>query len=154
MTPGDVVGHEPMGVVDEVGAEVRDLKVGDRVVVSVQRLLRLVLDVRAQGCTAGARPPEPRPGHRCLPLRLLLLYGQVPGGQAEGLRVPFGDSCPSRCRRVPPDDRFLYLSDVLPTAWQAVEYAAAPDGGTLLVMGAGPIGDMAARIARVPRAGA
>ena len=47
----------------------------------------------------------------------------------------------------PPDDRFLFLSDVLPTAWQAVEYADIPEGGTLLVLGAGPIGDMAARIA-------
>ncbi len=75
------------------------------------------------------------------------LYGQVPGGQAELLRVPFADFLPIHVPEGPPDDRFLYLSDVLPTAWQAVEYADVPDGGTVLVMGAGPIGDMAARIA-------
>jgi threonine dehydrogenase-like Zn-dependent dehydrogenase len=47
-----------------------------------------------------------------------------------------------------PDDRFIYLSDVLPTAWQGVEYAGVPDGGSLLVLGLGPIGDMACRIAQ------
>jgi threonine dehydrogenase-like Zn-dependent dehydrogenase len=75
------------------------------------------------------------------------LYGQVPGGQAELLRVPFADFLPVKVPDGPPDDRFLYLSDVLPTAWQAVEYADVAAGGSLLVMGAGPIGDMAARIA-------
>ena len=75
------------------------------------------------------------------------LYGQVPGGQAELLRVPFGNFLPIKVPEGPPDDRFLFLSDVLPTAWQAVEYAGVPDGGTLLVLGLGPIGDMAARIA-------
>jgi threonine dehydrogenase-like Zn-dependent dehydrogenase len=75
------------------------------------------------------------------------LYGQVPGGQAEFLRVPFADFLPQRVPEGPSDDRFVYLSDVLPTAWQGVEYAAVPDGGVLLVLGAGPIGDMAARIA-------
>jgi threonine dehydrogenase-like Zn-dependent dehydrogenase len=76
------------------------------------------------------------------------LYGQVPGGQAEYLRVPHADYNPIKVPEGPSDDRFLYLSDVLPTAWQAVEYAGVPDGGTLLVLGAGPIGDMASRIAR------
>jgi threonine dehydrogenase-like Zn-dependent dehydrogenase len=75
------------------------------------------------------------------------LYGQVPGGQAELLRVPFADTLPIKVPHGPPDDRFLFLSDVLPTAWQAVEYADVPQGGTLLVIGVGPIGDMACRIA-------
>ena len=75
------------------------------------------------------------------------LYGQVPGGQAELLRVQFGDTLPIKVPHGPVDDRFLFLSDVLPTAWQAVEYADVEDGGTLLVVGSGPIGDMAARIA-------
>ncbi len=75
------------------------------------------------------------------------LYGQVPGGQAEYLRVPHGDYGAIKVPNGPPDDRFLFLSDVLPTAWQSVEYADVPDGGTVLVVGAGPIGDMAARIA-------
>ena len=75
------------------------------------------------------------------------LYGQVPGGQAEYLRVPFGNTLPIPVPDGPADDRFVYLSDVLPTAWQAVQYADIPQGGTVLVLGLGPIGDMAARIA-------
>jgi threonine dehydrogenase-like Zn-dependent dehydrogenase len=76
------------------------------------------------------------------------LYGQVPGGQAEYLRVPFGDTLPIKVPDGPPDDRFVYLSDVLPTAWQAVRYAAVPAGGSLAVLGLGPIGDMCTRVAR------
>jgi threonine dehydrogenase-like Zn-dependent dehydrogenase len=60
--------------------------------------------------------------------------------------VPFGDFLPVKVPEGPSDDRFLFLSDVLPTAWQALKYADVPDGGTLLVLGAGPIGDMAARM--------
>ena len=75
------------------------------------------------------------------------LYGEVPGGQAEYLRVPRQRRLTSRCRKVQPDDRFIFLSDVLPTAWQAVEYAAIPEAGTVVVLGLGPIGDMASRIA-------
>jgi len=76
------------------------------------------------------------------------LYGQVPGGQAEYLRVPEAQFTHILIPEGPPDDRFVYLSDVLPTAWQAVEYAGVPDGGSLLVLGLGPIGDMACRIAQ------
>ena len=71
------------------------------------------------------------------------LYGQVPGGQAEFLRVPFGNFLPIKVPEGPPDDRFVFLSDVLPTAWQGVEYAGVPDGGSVVVLGLGPIGDMA-----------
>jgi len=74
------------------------------------------------------------------------LYGQVPGGQAEYMRVPFGDFLPVKLPAEHDDDRFLFLSDVLPTAWQGLKYAAVPADGTLLVLGAGPIGDMAARM--------
>jgi threonine dehydrogenase-like Zn-dependent dehydrogenase len=76
------------------------------------------------------------------------LYGQVPGAQAEFLRVPQAQFGPIKVPEGPPDDRFIYLSDVLPTAWQAVKYADVPDGGSLAVLGLGPIGDMACRIAR------
>jgi threonine dehydrogenase-like Zn-dependent dehydrogenase len=75
------------------------------------------------------------------------LYGQVPGGQAELLRVPMADFGPIKVPHGPPDDRYVYLSDVLPTAWQAVEYAAIPPGGSVAVFGLGPIGDMSTRIA-------
>jgi threonine dehydrogenase-like Zn-dependent dehydrogenase len=77
------------------------------------------------------------------------LYGQVPGGQAEFLRVPQAHFGPIK---VPDndfaDERFLFLSDVLPTAWQAVEYAEIPSGGSVAVYGLGPIGQMCTRIAR------
>ena len=75
------------------------------------------------------------------------LYGAVPGGQAEYLRVPQAEFTHIKVPEGPPDERFVYLSDVLPTAWQAVEYADVPEGGTVVVLGLGPIGDMAARIA-------
>jgi S-(hydroxymethyl)glutathione dehydrogenase/alcohol dehydrogenase len=75
------------------------------------------------------------------------LYGEVPGAQAEYLRVPQAQFMPIKVPEGPPDERFLFLSDVLPTAWQSVEYADVPKDGTLLVLGLGPIGDMATRIA-------
>jgi threonine dehydrogenase-like Zn-dependent dehydrogenase len=75
------------------------------------------------------------------------LYGQVPGAQAEYLRVPQAQYGPIKVPDGPPDDRFVYLSDVLPTAWQAVEYAGIPADGSVTVLGLGPIGDMACRIA-------
>jgi threonine dehydrogenase-like Zn-dependent dehydrogenase len=75
------------------------------------------------------------------------LYGGVPGAQAEYLRVPFANYGPIPVPEGPPDSRFLFLSDVLPTAWQGVEYADVPPGGTVGVWGLGPIGQMAARIA-------
>jgi threonine dehydrogenase-like Zn-dependent dehydrogenase len=75
------------------------------------------------------------------------LYGQIPGGQAELLRVPQAHYGPIKVPHGPPDERFVYLSDVLPTAWQAVEYAAIPAGGTIAVFGLGPIGQMCCRIA-------
>jgi threonine dehydrogenase-like Zn-dependent dehydrogenase len=147
MTPGDVVGHEPMGIVQEIGADVRDLQVGDRVVVP--------FNVSCGSCWMCERhlysqcetTQNREHGTGASLFGYSKLYGQVPGGQAEYLRVPFADFLPVQVPEGPPDDRFLFLSDVLPTAWQGVEYAAVPDGGTLLVLGAGPIGDMAARIA-------
>ena len=147
MTPGDVVGHEPMGVVEEVGPQVRDLRPGDRVVVpfnvSCGHCWMCERHLYSQCETTQNREH----GTGASLFGYSKLYGQVPGGQAELLRVPFADFLPVQVPDGPPDERFLYLSDVLPTAWQGVEYAALPDGGTLLVLGAGPIGDMATRIA-------
>ena len=75
------------------------------------------------------------------------LYGEVPGGQAELLRVPQAQFTHIKVPVGPPDSRHVDLSDVLPTAWQAVSDAAIPAGGSVTVLGLGPIGDMAARIA-------
>jgi threonine dehydrogenase-like Zn-dependent dehydrogenase len=147
MNPGDVVGHEPMGVVESVGADVRALHPGDRVVVpfNVSCGTCWMCD---QGLHSQCETTQNREhGTGASLFGYSVLYGQVPGGQAEGLRVPFADTLPIVVPEGPPDERFVYLSDVLPTAWQAVEYADVPDGGSLLVLGAGPIGDMACRIA-------
>jgi threonine dehydrogenase-like Zn-dependent dehydrogenase len=145
---GDILGHEPMGVVAEVGPEVTALKPGDRVVVpfnvSCQQCFMCSHGLHSQCETTQVHEY----GNGAALFGYTKLYGHVPGGQAELLRVPFGNTLPIKVPDGPPDERFVYLSDVLPTAWQGVEYAAVPDGGTLAVLGLGPIGDMATRIAQ------
>src|SRR5699024_600774 len=81
------------------------------------------------------------------------LYGSVPGGQAEYLRVPQAQYGPVRLPQEGSDERYLYLSDVLPTAWQAAKYADIEEGDSVLVLGLGPVGQMATRSARVQGAG-
>jgi threonine dehydrogenase-like Zn-dependent dehydrogenase len=159
MDEGDILGHEPMGIVEEVGPEVTHIKPGDRVVIPFniscghcwmceQKLYSQceTTQVREQGKGASL-------------LGYTKLYGQVPGGQAELLRVPQAHFGPIKVPEGPPDDRFVYLSDVLPTSWQAVEYAGIPGvngslrlggtsrPGTVAVFGLGPIGQMCSRIA-------
>lgn len=147
MDPGDIVGHEPMGVVEEVGSEVSTLRPGQRVVVPFNVSCGSCW-MCGQGLHSQCETTQNRDtGTGASLLGYSRLYGSVPGGQAEFLRVQFADFLPIPVPDGPTDDRFVYLSDVLPTAWQAVRYADVPRGGTLLVMGAGPIGDMAARIA-------
>jgi threonine dehydrogenase-like Zn-dependent dehydrogenase len=145
---GDVLGHEPMGIVEEIGPGVTELGVGDRVVIPFN-----VSCGDCWMCGHGLHSQcETTQVHEYGTGASLFgytkLYGQIPGGQAELLRVPFGNFLPIKVPHGPPDDRFVFLSDVLPTAWQGVAYAEVPDGGTLVVLGLGPIGDMAARIAR------
>jgi len=147
MEPGDIVGHEPMGVVVEVGRDVRTLRPGDRVVVPFTISCGTCW-MCEQGLHSQCETTQNlEQGTGASLFGHSKLYGAVPGGQAEYLRVPFADRLPIRVPHGPPDDRFLFLSDVLPTAWQAVAYAEVRPGDTLLVLGAGPIGDMAARIA-------
>lgn len=148
MGQGDILGHEPMGIVEEVGSEAGDLKVGDRVVlpfnVSCGHCWMCDRDLFAQ-CETTQNYSQ---GMGASLFGFSKLYGQVPGGQAEYLRVPHADFMPIKVPEGPADERFLYLSDVLPTAWQGVEYAHVPDGGSLTVLGLGPIGQMAVRIAQ------
>ncbi|GAA2656367.1 zinc-dependent alcohol dehydrogenase [Streptomyces aculeolatus] len=147
MTPGDILGHEPMGVVEEVGGEVANLAPGDRVVVPFQiacgdcRMCREGLQTQCE--TTQVR--EHGMGARLF--GYTKLYGAVPGAQAEYLRVPQAHYGPVKVPEGPADDRYLFLSDVLPTAWQAVAYAGIPEGGSVAVIGLGPIGDMCCRIA-------
>ncbi|MGU3653982.1 zinc-dependent alcohol dehydrogenase [Mycolicibacterium sp. A43C] len=147
MDPGDILGHEPMGIVREVGADVTNLRVGDRVVVPFQiscgSCYMCDLDLYTQCETTQVREH----GMGAALFGYSELYGQVPGGQAELLRVPQAQFTHIKVPEGPPDSRFVYLSDVLPTAWQAVAYAGIPEGGSVTVLGLGPIGDMAARIA-------
>jgi threonine dehydrogenase-like Zn-dependent dehydrogenase len=147
LSEGDILGHEPMGVVEEVGPDVTEVKAGDRVVVpfNVSCGTCWMCD---QGLHSQCETTQNRDqGMGASLFGYTKLYGSVPGGQAELLRVPFGNTLPIKVPDGPPDDRFVYLSDVLPTSWQAVEYAAIPDGGSVAVLGLGPIGDMSARIA-------
>lgn len=148
MEAGDVLGHEPMGIVEEVGSGVSHIQPGDRVVIPFNiscghcfmcdRYLYSQCEttqVREHGCGAAI-------------FGYSKLYGEVPGGQAEYLRVPQAQFGPIKVPEGPPDEHLIYLADVLPTAWQAVEYANIPEDGSVTVFGLGPIGQMSARIAR------
>jgi threonine dehydrogenase-like Zn-dependent dehydrogenase len=137
-----------MGIVEEVGSEVSHIAPGDRVVipfnVSCGHCFMCDKGLMSQCETTQVREYDTGAAF----LGYTKLYGQVPGGQAELLRVPQAHFGPIKVPEGPSDDRFVYLSDVLPTAWQAVEYADVPDGGSLLVLGLGPIGEMSCRIAQ------
>jgi threonine dehydrogenase-like Zn-dependent dehydrogenase len=147
MNEGDILGHEPMGIVEAVGADVKTVKAGDRVVMPFQISCGHCFMCQ-QGLTTQCETTQVREeGMGAMLFGYTKLYGAVPGGQAEYLRVPHADNTTIKVPEGPPDDRFVYLSDVLPTAWQAVDYAEVPKGGTLVVLGLGPIGDMACRIA-------
>lgn len=153
MTPGDILGHEPIGIVEEVGAGVPDLQAGDRVVVPFQIACGncwMCLTGLPTQCETTQVHGE---GMGAALFGYTRLYGSVPGAQAEYLRVPQAQYGPIKVPEGPPDDRFVYLSDVLPTAWQAVAYAEVPQGGSIAVLGLGPIGDMACRVAQVKGAG-
>jgi len=148
MREGDVLGHEPIGIVEAVGREVTQIKPGDRVVVPFNiacgHCFMCERGLQSQCETTQVREH----GMGAALLGYTKLYGAVPGGQAELLRVSQAQYGPIKVPEGPPDDRFVFLSDVLPTAWQAVEYADVPDGGSLLVLGLGPIGEMSTRIAQ------
>jgi threonine dehydrogenase-like Zn-dependent dehydrogenase len=154
LKPGDVLGHEAMGIVEAAGADVTHLQPGDRVVVpfniSCGHCWMCQRGLFAQCETTQVRDQ----GKGAALFGYTSLYGSVPGGQAQYLRVPQAQFGPVKVPEGAPDEQFLYLSDILPTAYQAVTYADVPDGGTLAVLGLGPVGQLAARIARhqgVPR---
>jgi threonine dehydrogenase-like Zn-dependent dehydrogenase len=148
MGKGNILGHENMGQVVEVGSECGDLKVGDRVAIPFQISCGNCWMCRQQLYTQCETTQVRDQGMGAALFGFSKLYGEVAGGQAEYLRVPQAQFTHVKLPEGPPDDRFAYLSDILPTAWQGVEYANVPEGGTLVVLGLGPIGDFACRIGR------
>ncbi len=149
LEPGDILGHEPMGIVEDVGDEARrHVRPGDRVVlpfnISCGHCWMCERGLFAQCETTQNRDQ----GTGASLFGYTKLYGQVPGGQAEYLRVPQAQFGPTKVPESGSDDRYVYLSDVLPTAWQGVVYADVPKGGSLAVYGLGPIGQLCTRIAR------
>jgi len=145
---GDILGHESMGVVEEVGAAVQNLRPGDRVVIPfVIACGECFMCVR--GLTTQCETTQNRAHDSGASLYgYTELYGSVPGGQAERLRVPLADFNARKVGHDLPDDRYLFLSDILPTAWQGVAYANVPEGGVLGVLGLGPVGQFTSRIGR------
>ena len=146
MHKNDVMGHETMGIVTEVGSEVTNLRPGDRVVVPfVIACGECYMCVR--GLTSQCETTQNRDQKAGATLYgYTEIYGRVPGGQAEQLRVQRADFNAMKVNSDLPDERYLFLSDILPTAWQGVQYANVPDGGTLAVLGLGPVGQLASRI--------
>jgi len=145
---GDILGHENMGIVTEVGDAVTSITPGDRVVVPFT-----ISCGQCFMCERGLQSQCETTQNRDMQSGASLygytkLYGQVPGGQAEYLRVQFADYNLIPVGDELPDERYLFLSDILPTAWQGVEYANIPDGGSVVVLGLGPVGQFVARIAK------
>lgn len=148
MEKGDILGHEPMGIVEEVGTGVKNVRPGDRVVIPFN-IACGACAMCAKGLTTQCETTQVKEYDRGAALfGYTKLYGHIPGGQAEFLRVPHADFMAKKVPEGPADERFLFLSDVLPTAWQGVKYANVPENGTVAVIGLGPIGEMATRIAQ------
>jgi threonine dehydrogenase-like Zn-dependent dehydrogenase len=148
LKPGDIIGHEPMGIVEEVGSEVTHISPGDRVVVPFN-----ISCGHCWMCTRGyfaqcETTQVTDQGKGAALFGYTKLYGSVPGGQAEYLRVPQAHFGPIKVPNEHPDERFLFLSDILPTAWQAVKFADIEQGSTCAVIGLGPVGQFCSRIAK------
>ncbi len=145
---GDILGHETMGIVEAVGSEVHTVQVGMRVVIPFTIACGTCF-MCERGLQSQCERTQVREyGSGAALYGYTKLYGQVPGGQAELLRVELADQNAIPVGGDLPDERYLFLSDILPTAWQAVQYAHVPDGGSLVVLGLGPVGQFAARIGR------
>lgn len=145
---GDVLGHEFMGVVEQVGSAVTNLAVGDRVVVPFTISCGHCYMCRRSLFAQCETTQNVEQSTGAILFGYTMLYGSVPGGQAELVRVPHADFGPIKLPTDLPDERYLYLSDILPTAWQGVKFADVPQDGTLAVLGLGPVGQLAIRCAR------
>ncbi|WP_339253300.1 zinc-dependent alcohol dehydrogenase [Sporosarcina sp. FSL W8-0480] len=144
-----VIGHEPMGIVEEVGPNVTKVKKGDRVIIpfniSCGQCFYCEHEMESQCDNSNRTPHMDTGGYFGFTER----YGDYPGGQAEYLRVPYGNFTPfvvpESCEL--PDEALLFLSDVLPTAYWSVENAGVKKGDTVMVLGCGPVGLMAQKFA-------
>ncbi|GAB2517028.1 zinc-dependent alcohol dehydrogenase [Lysobacter humi (ex Lee et al. 2017)] len=157
LAPGDILGHEFMGIVEEVGPAVTRLRRGDRVVVPFtiacggcffcERELFAACETTNPGPGALLNGKGLRPGAGMF--GYTHLYGGYAGGQAELVRVPKADVGPLKLPPGVADEQVLFLSDILPTGYQAVLNADVGPGATLAIFGAGPVGLMSAACARM-----
>ena len=160
MMEGDILGHEPMGEVVEVGSAVTTIRRGDRVVVPFtiscghcwfcERQLYALCDTTNPNAALAAKVM----GHS--PAALFgysHLTGGIPGGQAQYLRVPHADVGPVVIPEGLADEQVLFLSDVFPTGWMAAENAGIEPGDTVAVWGCGPVGQFAIQSAWLMGAG-
>ena len=154
---GDIFGHEFMGVVEEVGSEVTAVKKGDRVVIpfviACGNCFFCQHDLMS-ACETTNTGPGAAINKKIIPPPAALfgfshLYGGIPGGQAEFVRVPKGNFNPFKVNGSLSDEKVLFLSDILPTAWQAVTNANITKGSTVAIYGAGPVGLLSAACAKM-----
>ncbi len=135
LSPGDVLGHEVMGIIEEVGSAVTRFAPGDRVVVPFVISCGVCSACRV-GLTTQCESTQVREHESGGALYgYTELYGSIPGGQAERMRVLRADANLLRVEPGLPDDRYLFLSDILPTAWQGVAYAGVPAGESIAILG-------------------
>jgi threonine dehydrogenase-like Zn-dependent dehydrogenase len=160
MEKGDILGHEPMGEVIEVGSEVKNLKVGDRVVVPFTIscgncfFCKKELWSLCDNSNPNAGIAEKLYGFS--PSGLFgysHMMGGYAGGQAEYLRVPFADVGPLVIPEELPDEKVLFLSDIFPTGYMAAENCNIEPGDTVAVWGCGPVGQFAIKSAYLLGAG-
>lgn len=154
------LGHEFMGIVEDVGAEVTNLKRGDRVVVPFPIACGQCFFCQHQlptGCERSNSNYGPEGGLLKQKGGALFgytdVYGGIPGGQAEAVRVPFADYGARKVSDELSDEQVLFLTDIFPTGWSAVDWAGVREGETVAVFGCGPVGLMAQKAARVKGAG-
>ena len=154
---GDIFGHEFMGIVEEVGPEVTEVKKGDRVIIPFviacghcffcEHELMAACENTNTGRGAILNKKQIPPGAALFGFSHL--YGGIPGGQAEYVRIPKGNVGPFKVPGSLPDEKVLFLTDILPTAWQAVNNAQVGRGSSVAIYGAGPVGLLAAACARM-----
>ncbi len=154
MAQGDILGHEFMGEVMEVGSEVRNLKPGDRVVVPFTiacgqcEFCKKGLWSACDNSNPNAWMTEKMYGYSGSGLfGYSHLMGGYAGGQAQYVRVPFADVGPLKIDSGIPDDKVLFLSDIFPTGYQAAENCNIKPGDVIAVFGCGPVGQFAIRSA-------